>query len=370
MANYHPAHASSGGIVAHAVLAETSEGGSPGLNLPPLDSTSGALYLGTIFSIILYGCTLNQTYRYFRLYPRDFAVFKGLVIILCISDTMHAIAAAAACYFRMITSFLHPQNLTIGHWSTRSITPCTIITIFACQSFYVHRVWIIGPRYRSIRIVVSIAIFCMLIFFGFGCAITVEGFLRSLEDFKDVTWMVSTFYGAAVLIDILLTTTLITVLLKSRTGFRRTDSTIEVLILYSINTGLVTSIMGVVCFVFAIILPGNLVYIGCSLVGAKLYANSVLAVLNSRRALSNRLAERVEMGTFEAHIGQTQRRPHTSDEADSEMATMTDGARTHCQAASEDATSMNSSRAGDCDGECGDLKDKDVDDSKRISLTL
>lgn len=53
MTNYHPAHALSVVPVSpHAVLAETSEGGSVGLQLPPLDSTSGALYLGMIFSIM------------------------------------------------------------------------------------------------------------------------------------------------------------------------------------------------------------------------------------------------------------------------------------------------------------------------------
>ncbi|KAI0767391.1 hypothetical protein C8Q74DRAFT_1280112 [Fomes fomentarius] len=378
MTNYHdPVHNLPVVPVAHAVLAETS-GGSTGIKLPPLHNTLGALYLGTIFSIILYGCTLNQTYRYFRLYPKDFALLKGLVIILCISDTIHTISTAAACYFRMITLFLLPQNLTIGHWSTRLITPLTIITILACQSFYVHRVWMIGPRYRSIRIIVFIAIFCMVVFFGFGCAITVEGFKRDLEQFKHVTWMVSIFYGVAVLVDILLTTTLIAVLLKSRTGFRRTDSAIEVLILYSINTGLLTSIVGLVCFVFAIIIPGNLVYIGVSIIGTKLYANSVLAVLNSRRALSNRLMERFEMGSFEAYIGQTRRRPHTSEESDSEVVDMTDGARTRGQlsthisfatpqAATENATSMNPSTTGDCKGGYGDLKDKNIDGPERIS---
>lgn len=42
-----------------------------------------------------------------------------------------------------------------------------------------------------------------------------------MQDLYHPQWMVSTFYGVAVLVDILLTATLITVLLKSRTGFRR-----------------------------------------------------------------------------------------------------------------------------------------------------
>ncbi|KAI0656145.1 hypothetical protein C8Q70DRAFT_395455 [Cubamyces menziesii] len=42
-------------------------------------------------------------------------------------------------------------------------------------------------------------------------------------------------------------------------------------------------------FIFAIVLPGNLIYAGFSIIGTKLYANSVLAVLNSRNSIINRV---------------------------------------------------------------------------------
>ncbi len=153
-------------------------------------------------------------------------------------------------------------------------------------------------------------------------------------------WMVSIFYVVAVLVDILLTSTLIAVLLKSRTGFRRsvgipsthsypadTNTVIHAqdglnnrrthslqhkhrcisLVLLSFHStrrsrcenrspykyrglGLlripawnvaihhVYIVCSWNCSSQAIIIPGNLVYIGVSIVGTKLYVNSVLAV--------------------------------------------------------------------------------------------
>ncbi|KAI0656154.1 hypothetical protein C8Q70DRAFT_396105 [Cubamyces menziesii] len=41
----------------------------------------------------------------------------------------------------------------------------------------------------------------------------------------------------------------------------------------------------------AIIIPGNFIYTAISIVGARLYANSVLALLNSRRYLNDRLQD-------------------------------------------------------------------------------
>ncbi|KAM5544618.1 hypothetical protein V8D89_001516 [Ganoderma adspersum] len=88
-------------------------------------------------------------------------------------------------------------------------------------------------------------------------------------------------------IDLTLAGTLVVFLLRNRTGAERTDSMIQTLVVYTINTGLVTSVVGIVAFIFALIKPGNLVYFAMGIIVTKLYANSVLALLNTRRYLSS-----------------------------------------------------------------------------------
>ncbi|OJT05272.1 hypothetical protein TRAPUB_3936 [Trametes pubescens] len=81
----------------------------------------------------------------------------------------------------------------------------------------------------------------MLVTFGFGVAATVEAFIRpTFADFEKVAWMTSAGFGVAAIVDTLLTGTLILALQKSRTGFKGTDSLIDVLIMYAVNTGLLT----------------------------------------------------------------------------------------------------------------------------------
>ncbi|KAI0326506.1 hypothetical protein GY45DRAFT_1373911 [Cubamyces sp. BRFM 1775] len=259
--------------------------------LPALDNTYGALLLGTSFGLILYGLTVHQTYRYVRLYPKDKIWLKVLVSGIFVFETMNTALPLIAVYYHLVTNYFNPLSLLEGHWSTRLLTPIS-------SSFYVYRVYHIGPYY-TYRICVAVAVILMVGVFAFTAAATVEAFRLSLNDFQHVSWLVSVSFGCAVFADMFLTGALITVLWKSRTGFRRTDSLIEVLVVYSINTGLLTSIFGFLGFVFAIILPGNLIYIGISIVGIKLYANSVLAVLNSRKSLSDRLLQDCELGTFE-----------------------------------------------------------------------
>ncbi|KAI0326503.1 hypothetical protein GY45DRAFT_1328834 [Cubamyces sp. BRFM 1775] len=279
---------------------------------PALDNTYGALLLGSCFGMMLYGLTIHQTYRYFRLYPKDRLWIKALIAGILLLDTLHTVLCIVAVYYHLVTHYFDPASLAAGHWSTRILTLAMGLTIVLCQCFYVHRVYQLGSHY-GYKLLVFIAIACMVCEFAFLVATTVEVFRLSLDQFPRFSWLVSATFGCIALAEFFLTGTLIVALLRSRTGLKRTDSTIEVLIVYSVNTGLISSIFDLLCFVFALILPGNLIYVGFGSVGVKLYANSVLAVLNSRHSLSERMMEDFELGSFEPKRIQAERAAGSSD---------------------------------------------------------
>ncbi|EGN96777.1 hypothetical protein SERLA73DRAFT_184936 [Serpula lacrymans var. lacrymans S7.3] len=74
---------------------------------------------------------------------------------------------------------------------------------------------------------------------------------------------------------------------KHRSGLRRTDSVINRLLLYTINTGVVTSLFGVVVVLTFLTVPTILVFIAFVQVQSKLYAISLFATLNSRPSTPN-----------------------------------------------------------------------------------
>ncbi|CDO71980.1 hypothetical protein BN946_scf184943.g14 [Trametes cinnabarina] len=127
--------------------------------------------------------------------------------------------------------------------------------------------------------------------FGIIAAIKAFIFVRELTDLHRISWLVSVAYGLVVATDVILTGSLVFVLYQSRTQSKRTNSILDTLIIYTINTALLTSIVSVLAFIFALIIPGNLIYAAVSVIGVKLYANSVLALLNSRRSIDNRFMD-------------------------------------------------------------------------------
>ncbi|KAI9060719.1 hypothetical protein FKP32DRAFT_1678677 [Trametes sanguinea] len=172
------------------------------------------------------------------------------------------------------------------------------VSMLLCQSFYALRLCRLGSEYASLRLVV-VAIIAMVCELGFVLALTVEGYRLSFDEFRHVTWLVCMLAGFSVFIDICLMGTLVAALMKGKTGYNRMDSLIDVLIMYSINAGVLTSVFALLTFIFAIALPGNLIYVAFSIIAVELYANSVLAVLNCRQSLSNRMLQGFELNFLE-----------------------------------------------------------------------
>ncbi|KAI0656140.1 hypothetical protein C8Q70DRAFT_1057003 [Cubamyces menziesii] len=289
-----------------------SEPSSLMLKPPALDNTYGALLLGSCFGMMLYGLAVHQTYRYLRLYPKDRLWIKLLIAGILLLDTLHTAMCIVAVYYHLVTHYFDPPSLAAGHWSTRILPLVMGLTYVMCQCFYVYRVYQLGSHY-GYRLLVLIAVACIICESAFLVATTAEVFRLSLDQFPRFSWLVSATFGCAAVAELFLTGTLIVALLRSRTGFKRTDSTIEILIIYSVNTGLLASIFDLACFIFALILPGNLIYVGLGSVGVKLYANSVLAVLNSRRSLSERMLQDLELGSFEPKYMQADRAEGSPD---------------------------------------------------------
>jgi len=86
----------------------------------------------------------------------------------------------------------------------------------------------------------------------------------------------------AAVLDLLLAVTLCYLLHKSRTGFKTTDTTITRVMLFTVNTGLMTSICATVTVITFLEFPKALIYVAFYFLGGRLYTNSLLATLNSR----------------------------------------------------------------------------------------
>ncbi|KAI0656152.1 hypothetical protein C8Q70DRAFT_396054 [Cubamyces menziesii] len=262
--------------------------------IPSLGTTLGPIYLGVTMGVMLYGLTIHQAYRYYKHYPEDgFFYPRGIVTLILTFETLHTAVWMYLGYRYLVVEAFDIGGILASHWTvsfTFILTPCTLYT---CQVFYCYRIWHFGSTFYRWFLIPAAVTMCTGVMFAIVAGVKAFLIVKQIPDLNRLNWMVSVAYGFSGGSDILLAGILIFTLLRIRkeSKVRSTRSVLNTLIIYTINTGLLTSIVSFFAFLFATILPGNFIYAGISIVGSKLYANSVLALLNSRRYLNNRLQD-------------------------------------------------------------------------------
>ncbi|KAF8879396.1 hypothetical protein BD779DRAFT_1474379 [Infundibulicybe gibba] len=237
---------------------------------PPIENTFGALLLGTFFACILYGLTTHQTYRYFRLYHGDAWCYKLL------RRNLREYINIITSYFYLVLSYFNPTQLENGTWSLRTSIGLTV--------------YILSER------TIGYAIAALLPLLGRVDVGTFRCRRFSIRDIFIISRFIDfvPYFGltlAALLInfvsDIIISGSIAFLLRLRRTGNN------GVVTLASIIAALSDHYPELIC------MPDNLVYLGIELLLSKLYANSMLAVLNSRYSLRDRGAEGLEIGALD-----------------------------------------------------------------------
>ncbi|KAF8599118.1 hypothetical protein BDV93DRAFT_526302 [Ceratobasidium sp. AG-I] len=254
-----------------------------------LDTTFGATYIGVVIATFLYGILTLQTYTYWIRYIHDSTFDRLFVVALWIADTLQLIFICHMQYHYSITNYANPAALQYNNWSFNMEVGLTAIITFMVQAFFARRAFFftkrIGSRITTTRrtqimgAVIGLTTFTGL---GFGLASFVMTFiLGKFEKFIEYRWLVGGWLGAAAACDIMIVYMLSTALMTQRTGFGRTDMLIDKLMRYTINTGLLTSIIATVDLI-AFCTMNNLVHLAFNFVLGKLYTNTLLATLNAR----------------------------------------------------------------------------------------
>lgn len=103
--------------------------------------------------------------------------------------------------------------------------------------------------------------------------------------------------------DLAIALTLVALLHRARTGFRRSETIINRLILFSINTGLLTSMCAVLSLVTITVFPSTFIYMTFFVCVSRLYTNTLYATLNARRSNARGEAEDSDADAEEEEAG-------------------------------------------------------------------
>ncbi|EMD32507.1 hypothetical protein CERSUDRAFT_99233 [Gelatoporia subvermispora B] len=223
-----------------------------------LNSTLGAGLIGLVVAAIFFGITNVQMYMYYRRYSEDPLYLRVSFALLWILDTLHQILITQSIYTYAVTQFGNPAALGMPTWSFLVNVVVTGVSDASVRILFSLRLWRFSEKNWYITAPVMIGAVASLV--G-SIAFTIKAApLHSFAAFSSISWCLYIGLASGAVADVLLATSLVVLLWKKRTGFHRTDSLVRTLMIYTINSGLLTSVCAIMCFVTFTIMPDNFIY--------------------------------------------------------------------------------------------------------------
>ncbi|KIM82550.1 hypothetical protein PILCRDRAFT_820405 [Piloderma croceum F 1598] len=244
----------------------------------------GPAFVGFIFCLCLYGTTLAQVIFYFWSFPDDSRRTKYLVAILCAGDTIHVCLICDMFWDVLIHGRFIDESTTLTlPWQLGASFVIVILIIFAVQSFFCLRVWRVSYRNVVAVTIIGIAATTQLVAGFVSLGYSIHGALPA--DFFEPG---NNFFARLELIscivcDGMISAALVYYFRKNRVGMARTEPVIQQLIILSVNMGVLLCIVTTVTLILFETGGGSYVLLASHFISSKLYVNSLIATLNSRR---------------------------------------------------------------------------------------
>lgn len=251
---------------------------------PPVNihDTMGALFIGMVLATSLHGMAVVQAFYYYR-HQNDKWPVVTLVTAVMFFDTFHQGSITHLLYTYLVTDTANPGALEDLVPSLSIQTLINGITAFLVQSFMTARVWRLSDKNWLITAV--IALFVAADFVTVFVFSVWEMFLHEYSQLIVLKPLSLAVNVLTVICDLLIAGALGTLLHFSRTGHKSTETIINRLIIFAVNTGFLTSLFALASLITYLALPGTLVYVLFYFCMGRLYSNSLLATLNARKMI-------------------------------------------------------------------------------------
>ncbi|THV06296.1 hypothetical protein K435DRAFT_789450 [Dendrothele bispora CBS 962.96] len=248
-----------------------------------MDNTMGIALVRVVVAASLLGIGWLQAFYYYINYRGDPKYLRYGVLFAVVFDTIHQALITHTVYVYLVTNYNNNRFLGECVWSLLAEVLFNGFSAFIVQSFLATRVWHLSKNIYLTGTVMA------LVLGELGC-ITIFGVIglvkiHTFDDLKELQALSISVNALAAIGDVLIACSLSIFLQKSKTGFKRSDTMLQRLILFAVHTGSVTTVFAIASLVSITVAPNTFCYIFFFFCIGRLYTNSFLATLNARRAI-------------------------------------------------------------------------------------
>ncbi|KAI0324079.1 hypothetical protein GY45DRAFT_1375839 [Cubamyces sp. BRFM 1775] len=246
--------------------------------------TIGALMIGGIVGATMYGLTCSQGFMYYNRGVKDSAPMRGYVLALWLVDSVNVFLMGHMLYYTFVTHYGDPSVFYTPVWSLVALVLFTSIVSFMVRGMYIKGIWHLSHEHPVIT-----GVLALLSVFDFVCGIilSVKGFRVNEGDLAGLKVYLYLNFASAVLADASVAGTLFHLLRVARTGNVRTDTALGRLMLYTVNTGMLTVADASIALITFAVMPHNFVFLTPFMVLSHFYTNALFSSLNSRTLIKS-----------------------------------------------------------------------------------
>ncbi|KAF8884771.1 hypothetical protein BD779DRAFT_1535204 [Infundibulicybe gibba] len=256
-----------------------------------LNLTIGALEVGVLISTFFFGICTVQTCTYYRRYPDDKCLIKAMVGAVWCLELGHAICIFHGLYVMTLSQFAHPGSKHKYHmnptFAIASLFSGCIATLV--QAYFTHRLRILSktiylPTFFWLCSILRLAGW---IWAGSAGIIACTRLYSGASSAHNWRWPLVPLLAFGACVDFIIAILLCYYFHTSqKSGIQKsTARLVDKLIIWTIQNGLLTSLAGTVTSVCLHTMPDNFVWVSVFMVLTRLFSNSFLASVNTRKDL-------------------------------------------------------------------------------------
>ncbi|KAF7375312.1 hypothetical protein MSAN_00418000 [Mycena sanguinolenta] len=255
-----------------------------------LASTLGALLVGGAIGLVLSGIVTVQCIIFYNLYPNEIRIRRLTVLAVWVLDFLHSAFIVTALYDYCIDFFGDDTRLEYIPWSVALSVVVTAIQTVIVHWYFAHKIYKSSGQNWFITGPIVLLAFLRLVAATVSTTEMIRLHMYSAFNHRYPGWVFTTGLSLSALVDIIITVSLCYLLQKMR---QRTAAcapmaqVVNTLTLYTLENGFLTCVTTTASLICWLAMPKNLVFMGLHFIISKLYANSLLISLNTRKELGD-----------------------------------------------------------------------------------
>ncbi|KAF9463530.1 hypothetical protein BDZ94DRAFT_1217899 [Collybia nuda] len=252
--------------------------------LPPgsgIAEFTGPLIVGYLLHWGLFGTLTIQLYLYYEAFPTDRLSYKSLVYGIYIIELAQTILVTHDAFAVFGFGFGNLEAVIDIHFNWFTVPIMSGVVALIGQTFYAYRIHILSGSWIVPGFIVTISLISTVAGIIAGAFSFIAGNLITLNNHR-ISVAVGFWCSASAISDIIIAVCMTYCLARSDTGFRRTHALVTGLIRLTIETGTVTAIIALANLILFFAFPAHTYFGTPAVIMPKIYANTILVVLNAR----------------------------------------------------------------------------------------